>query len=305
VITASPCPACGRVNPDGAARCDCGYVVPTAAAAGAAAFRPAAALGDLAWAALAVAGAGVAVWGIARASPSVHRAGLMLVVVVPQVLMLQAVLRRRCYPNTTFRQMCRWGTLSPLDPVPAPVARKAYVAVLGGAQVGFAILLAYVILARTWAADRLGLPQTSLFYDVLHPGSVAPLYQIDTVARPADARPPTPVAWWVFPGLGAVVFPFLMLAWCGTLERTAHLARHRPTTQQAAYPELSGARVAAIMAVLLFWLSLIGLAAGAVACWLTRRSAGWTPRVIHLGLAASAVVHAILAALVILDTMRW
>ena len=61
---------------------------------------------------------------------------------------------------------------------------------------------------------------------------------------------------------------------------------------QAYRPDLSWARVAAILALLLFWLPVIGLVAGVVAFWVNRRSPTWTYRAGQLGLLLTGLVHA-------------
>ena len=74
---------------------------------------------------------------------------------------------------------------------------------------------------------------------------------------------------------------------------------------EMAQRELSWARVAAVLSVLLFWLPLIGLVVGAVACWLNRHSASWTRRASQVSLTASALVHAVLGVLFVVEEMRW
>src|SRR5262245_10586560 len=96
-------------------------------------FRPGVVLLDLALIALAVAATALVVWGAARLLPAIPRGLLFLVVVVPYVLVLSALLRRHCYPNSP---VWRGASLSPLDTVPAPWSRKLYVTLLTGAQVG-------------------------------------------------------------------------------------------------------------------------------------------------------------------------
>jgi hypothetical protein len=70
---------------------------------------------------------------------------------------------------------------------------------------------------------------------------------------------------------------------------------------QAAYPpELSWARVAAVLALLLFWLPVIGLVAGVAAYGLNRRSPTWTYRASQVGLVLTGLVHAALAVMILL-----
>ncbi len=75
--------------------------------------------------------------------------------------------------------------------------------------------------------------------------------------------------------------------------------------REVAQQELSWGRVWAVLSLLLFWLPLIGLATGALACWLNRRSRTWTYRASQVGLASSVVVHAILAVLFIVESRQW
>jgi hypothetical protein len=115
-------------------------------------------------------------------------------------------------------------------------------------------------------------------YDVLHPWSVSPLYQAPPVAPASrvQASLPTPIPWWLFPGISAPL-AFVALAWCGTLETNTR--RNRAWSNPKEYqPDLSWTRVASILSLLLFWLPVIGLVAGAVAYGLNRRSATWAYR---------------------------
>src|SRR5690242_7736634 len=107
-------------------------------------FRPGVVLFDLALVVLAVAATALVVRGVAGLLPAIPRGLLFLVVVVPYVLVLSALLRRHCYPNSP---VWRAALLSPLDTVPAPWPRKLYVTLLTGAQVGLALLLAFVVLS--------------------------------------------------------------------------------------------------------------------------------------------------------------
>jgi hypothetical protein len=75
--------------------------------------------------------------------------------------------------------------------------------------------------------------------------------------------------------------------------------------REMAQREVSWARVSAVLSVLLFWLPLIGLVAGAIAFWLNRHSHVWTRRASQVSLTASALVHAALAVLFVIEEMRW
>jgi hypothetical protein len=160
------------------------------------------------------------------------------------------------------------------------------------------MLLAFVILSRTWQVARLGAPGTSLVYDVLHPWSVPPLYQTPSVAPPgpAQASPPTPIPWWLFPGLGALL-SFVTLAWCGTLETNTR-RNQAGSIRQVDRADLSWARVAAVLALLLFWLPVIGLVAGVVAYGLNRCSPTWTYRASLFGFVLAGLVHVALAVMI-------
>jgi hypothetical protein len=269
-------------------------------------LRPRAVLIDLALIVIAIAGSSLAVWAIARAYSSIPQMVLFLVVIAPYLFTQQAILRRECYPSTTFGQMCRWATISPADPIPAPLGRKLYAALLSGIHVGLATMLAYVIISRTWYAERVGPLQTSLVYDALHPWSVAPLYtqRYDPGEGRGKVSPPLQALWWVFPGM-SILFPFLTLAWCGTIERNARLA-HVPHTaaSELVEPELSSARVAAVLSLLLVWLPVIGLIAGGIAYWVNRRSRGWRRRVSQACFFVSASLHVALVAVILFASTR-
>jgi hypothetical protein len=71
------------------------------------------------------------------------------------------------------------------------------------------------------------------------------------------------------------------------------------------YQEVSWARVWAVLALLLFWLPLFGLAAGALAYWLNRRSQSWIRRAGQISFVATLIVHAGLSAVFIVNTVRW
>jgi hypothetical protein len=75
--------------------------------------------------------------------------------------------------------------------------------------------------------------------------------------------------------------------------------------REMAQREMSWARVSAVMAVLLFWLPLIGVVAGTIAFWLNRHAASWTRRASQVSLTASALVHAVLAVLFVIEEARW
>jgi hypothetical protein len=258
------------------------------------------ALVDLAWVVLAITATSTAVWGVAQAARQIDRRLLMLLVVIPEGLTVQALLRRYCYPNTTFADMFRTASVSSWDQLPAPLMRKVYVALLSGVTAGIAVLLAYVILSRTWQAAIAAPPKTSLLYDVLHPWSVVPLHQGQPAQNPANAAPPSPVPWWIWPGIGVLGFPLVTLAWCGTLERNARLARAREGGAAViAEPDLSWARVGAVVAVLLFWLPVIGLLIAVPAYWLNRRSSGWTSWGSKVALVATVLVNVVLVVMLV------
>jgi hypothetical protein len=228
---------------------------------------------DLSVLAIALAATGIAVWAIARVVSEIPSEFLFLLVILPWIGTLSFLLRRHCYPNTS---VWRAGSISPFDPIPAPVWRKLYVTLLSGLYIVFGMLLVYVILARTWYAIQFGAPKTSLVYDVLHPWSVAPLFQAPVPDPKGGARPPTKAPWWMFPGAG--LGPSLVaLAWCGTLETNTRRNRALCTPQMER-ADLSWARVAAILGLLLFWLPVIGLLVGVAAFWLNRRSPTWSYR---------------------------
>ena len=69
--------------------------------------------------------------------------------------------------------------------------------------------------------------------------------------------------------------------------------------------EVSWGRVSAVLSVLLFWLPLIGLVAGALAYWLNRQAAGWTRRASQVSLTASVLVHVVLLVLFVIEAMRF
>jgi hypothetical protein len=71
----------------------------------------------------------------------------------------------------------------------------------------------------------------------------------------------------------------------------------RWTVQQE---ELSFGRVFAVLAVLLFWLPVLGLAAGALAWLLNRKSTGWTYRASQMAFVASGLMHTVLVVLFII-----
>jgi hypothetical protein len=266
----------------------------------AAALGPRGLLLDLAVTLLAVALSCLVVQGIARVASEFNLEFLFLLVIVPWVGAVASLLRRYCYPNTA---VWRSGSVSALDPIPAPLGRKLYVTLVGAVHIILGMLLAFVILSRTWHLARVGVPGTSLVYDVLHPWSVPPLYQAPPVPPPgrAQASPPTPIPWWVFPGLGAVL-SLVTLAWCGTLETNARRSQ-AVSTPQACPPDLSWARVAAVLGLLLFWLPVIGLVAGVVAYGLNRGSPTWTYRAGLFGLALAGLVHAVLAVMILLSVL--
>jgi hypothetical protein len=259
-------------------------------------FRPGVVLFDLALVVLAVAATDIVVWGAARLLPAIPRGLLFLVVVVPYVLVLSALLRRHCYPNSP---VWRASSLSPLDTVPAPWPRKLYVTLLTGAQVGLALLLAFVVLSRTW---RAGGPETSLLHDLLHPWSLPPLAESPTVGgNDLPRAAPMPVPWWLLPGMGVVFFPLVTLAWCGTLERNTLRARLPVTHQRLVQPDVAWGRILAAFALLLFWLPLFGLVLAALAYLANRRGAGWTLRVSQVCLALSALLHATLGVVYLVE----
>jgi hypothetical protein len=289
------------MNEDSSGPCICGYTFSTPGAAQPAALGLRGLCLDLAVMTLALTATCLVVWGIARVASEFHQEFLFLLVIVPWAGALASLLRRYCYPNTPI---WRAGSLSPLDPIPAPLGRKLYCTLLGTVHIVLGMLLVYVVLSRTWQAARFGAPQTSLVYDVLHPWSVAPLHQAPVAAPkgPGQAGPPTRVAWWLFPGLGALL-SFVPLAWCGTLETNTRRNRMMADTHEVPPAELSWARVAAVLALLLFWLPVIGLLTGVVAYGVNRRSRTWTYRASQLGLALTGLVHAALAVLILLATL--
>jgi hypothetical protein len=264
-------------------------------------FRPGVVLFDLALIVLTVAATALVVWGAARLLPAIPRGLLFLVVGVAYTVVLSALLRRHCYPNSP---VWRGTSLSPLDPVPAPWSRKLYVTLLTGAQVGLAMLLAFVVLSRTWRAGGPGRPQTSLLHDLLHPWSLPPLAESPTGGGNDPPRgAPMPVPWWLLPGMGLVLFPLVTLAWCGTLERNTLRARLPVPHQRLVQPDVAWGRILAAFALLLFWLPLFGLVLAALAYLANRRGAGWTLRVSQVCLALSALLHASLG-VVYLAEMR-
>jgi hypothetical protein len=280
------------VSADTAGPCACGYDFSAPTTAKPTPLEERAIFLDLAVLGIALAATGAAVWAIARVVSEIHSQFLFLLVILPWVAALSSLLRRRCYPNTS---VWRAGSISPLDPIPAPAERKLYVTLLSAVYLVLGMLLVYVILSRTWYAARIGVPQTSLAYDLLHPWLVAPLYQSPIPAPKGGARPPTQVPWWLFPGLG-LVLSLVALAWCGTLETNTRRKR-LGCTPQAYQPDLSWARVAVILALLLFWLPVIGLVAGILAFWLNRRSQTWTYRGGQFALLLTGLVHAGIAVL--------
>jgi hypothetical protein len=256
---------------------------------------------DLALIGLAVAATALAVWGVARLLPAIPRGLLFLVVIVPYVLVLSALLRRHCYPNgPVWRGVC----LSPLDTVPAPWPRKLYVTLLTGAQAALAMLLAFVVLSRTWRVEGPGQPETSLLHDLLHPWSLPPLVESPTAGGNGPSRAaPMPVPWWALPGMGVVFFPLVTIAWCGTLERNTLRARLPVTHQRLVQPDVAWGRILAAFAMLLFWLPLLGLVLAALAYLVNRRGAGWTLRVSQVSLVLSALLHAALGVVYLVESL--
>jgi hypothetical protein len=248
---------------------------------------------------LAITSSSLAVWGIAEASPSIHRGFLFLLVIAPNAAVLSSLLRRHCYPNT---RVWRCGSISPLDPIPAPIGRKLYVALLCGAEAVVAMLLAFVILSRTWNAVNAGPPQTSFLYDVLHPWSLAPLAQVPLGAPQgqAGAAQPMQLPWWMLPGVG-LIFPLVALGWCGTLEQNS---RRGPLAEHPSELETPRERVSALLSLLLFWLPIIGLLIGFLACRWNRPARRWLYRVSQVSLAASLLVHAGIVGLFIMENLK-
>jgi hypothetical protein len=251
--------------------------------------------------ALSIAASCLVVWAIARVASEFNLKFLFLLVIIPWIGAVASLLRRYCYPNTA---VWKAGSISPIDPIPAPPGRKLYVTLLGCVHIILGMLLVFVILSRTWHVARFGAPRTSLVYDVLHPWSVPPLYQAPPVPPPgqAQASPPTPVPWWLFPSLG-VLLSFVTLAWCGTLETNTRRNQELSSTQ-AYRADLSWARVAAVLALLLFWLPGLGLVAGVVAYVLNRRSPTWTYRASLFGFVLTGLVHATLAVMIVLEVLK-
>lgn len=296
---AHQCPICGRVNPDVGERCDCGYSYSAPVAAKPAGFGPLAMFLDLALIVTVIATTGIAVWAIAKVASGIPLELLFLLGIVAWVGVTSSLLRRYCYPNT---RVWRATAVSALDPIPAPLRRKLYVAFLSTVHWILGMLLVYVVLARTWHAARFGALPTSLAYDLLHPWSVAPLYQTPIPAPKGGAGPPTESPWWLLPGLGVLV-GVMTLAWCGTLETNAQWQRAGGLPQMYR-PDLSWARVAAILGLLLFWLPVIGLVAGVVAFWLNRRSPTWTYRAGQVSLLLTGFVHAAIAVAFVRAAMK-
>jgi hypothetical protein len=250
---------------------------------------------------IAIAASGIAVWAIARVVSEFHLRFLFLLVIVPWVGMLSVLLRRHCYPNT---KVWRAGSISPLDAIPAPMGRKLYVMFLSAVHLVLGMVLVYVILSRTWYTAKVGVPETSLVYDLLHPWSVAPLYQkpIPGPKGGADPGPLMQAPWWLFPGV-AVVLSLVPLGWCGTLETNTQRNRAGGTGLPPP-PDLSWARVAAILSLLLFWLPVIGLLVGFLAWWLNRHSPSWTYRASQFGLLMAGLVHAGIAIVWVIEVVN-
>jgi hypothetical protein len=250
---------------------------------------------------------GLVLWGIANQFALIDQRLLMLLIIVPQVATLRALLRRHCYPNTGFWQLVRaaggTGSISPTDAVPSPAISKAYVAFLNGAQAGITIILAYVVLSRTWYAANVGPPQTSFVHDLVRPWSVPPIHATTLTDNTGKVGTSREIQWWVWPVMGVLIFPLFSFALCGSAERTTQIVRHGYAgIQQSLQSELSGARVAAVMSVLLFWVPLLGLLAAGIAFWINRRSAGWTYRVSLIAFVVSALIHLVLLALFVLES---
>jgi hypothetical protein len=294
----NPCPLCGQTNSDNAEQCSCGYRFGEAAAVTYSPFSIRGLPVDLAVMVMAISGTSVGIWALAKVFSEFHSKLLFILVMVPPLFAIQDFLRRYCYPHASFWKIFR--AISPLDQVPAPLGRKLYIAVLGGITGVMAMLFAYVILSRTWYAKQVGAPKTTLFYDVLHPGEVAPLYETNPAKDQGKAHPPVKVIWWLWPCLGALLFPYT-LALCGTLEKNARLARQGIAVgPPIAEPDLSWARVALILAVLLFWLPVIGLVTGTLAWWGNRRATGWRHRLSQVAFAATALLHLALAVVIVI-----
>jgi hypothetical protein len=248
---------------------------------------------------IALAATGTAVWAIAKVVSEIHSQFLFLLVILPWIAALSSLLRRHCYPNTS---VWRAASISPLDPIPAPAGRKLYVTLLSAVFLVLGMLLVYTVLSRTWYAAKFGAPPTSVAYDLLHPWSVAPLYQGPVPAPKGGAGPTTKVPWWLFPGLG-LVLSLVALAWCGTLETNTRRKR-LGCTPQSNQPDLSWGRVAAILALLLFLLPVIGLVAGILAFWLNRRSLTWTYRAGQFALLLTGLVHAGIAVMFLIAVVN-
>lgn len=75
--------------------------------------------------------------------------------------------------------------------------------------------------------------------------------------------------------------------------------------REVAQQEVSWARVCAVLSVLLCWLPVLGLVAGALAYGLNRRSASWTRWASRVSLAASVLLHSALGVLFAIEAMRW
>jgi hypothetical protein len=107
-----------------------------------------------------------------------------------------------------------------------------------------------------------------------------------------------------------------LLPWALGLIVASYSPGHSPAVVQGVTPALavaremarlgvSWSRVSAVLAVLLFWLPLIGLVASGLAFWLNRRSESWTRWASQVSLTASALVHSVFVVLFVIEEIRW
>ena len=75
--------------------------------------------------------------------------------------------------------------------------------------------------------------------------------------------------------------------------------------REMAQREVSWPRVSAVLAVLLFWLPLVGLVASGLAFWLNRRSESWTRWAGQASLTVSTLMHTVLLVLFVIEESRW
>lgn len=202
-------------------------------------------------------------WGLATLTTSLHRFGFVVLVALPQIWAVAMLLRRHCYPTTTIGHMLRTASLSAGDAAAPPRGAKWIIALVAGVQAGLALHLALWIVAWTW--------------------------QI-----------PAGNSLWFWPGLAALLFPALTLAWCGTLEHNSRYAAIPVPLLRPPAEEIAWGGIVAGFAVLLFWLPVIGLVFAGLACWANRHSSRWPRRASQISLALTLLVHAVLGLLLAL-----